>query len=150
MALGSTTILLVEDDANDALFMKMALDNADVHEAVVTIADGQEALNYLAGKGAYSNRTAHPIPYLVLLDLKLPHLMGLNVLQWIRQRPELATTVVIIISASANPEDIDSAYRLGANAYLVKPSSFDQLQGLARSLKEFWLVHNQRSLSRLG
>jgi CheY-like chemotaxis protein len=139
---GATTILLVEDDSNDSLFMKMALEDAGVHHQVLTIPDGREALDYLEGKGENSSRAAHPLPSLILLDLKLPHVMGLDVLKAIRKKPELAKMIVIVLSASGNPQDIAAAYQLGANAYLVKPSSFEKLQAMVRALKEFWLVHN--------
>lgn len=141
----NTTILIVEDDPNDRLFLKMALEAVGVPNPVAEAKDGKEALDYLSGSGPYANRQQHALPYLVLLDLKLPHLMGLDLLRWIRGRPELDLLIVIVFTSSANPADVDEAYRLGANAYLVKPSSFEKLRPLAQSLKDFWLIHNQPS-----
>lgn len=143
MPAATATIMLVEDDPNDVLFMKMALEAVGVHNQVVEAKDGKEALAYLSGRGLPANRQQHPLPYLLLLDLKLPHLMGLDLLKWIRERPEMDGLVVIVLTSSANPSDVDNAYRLGANAYVVKPIGFEKLQILAKSIKDFWLSHNQ-------
>ena len=145
MASVKATILIAEDDPNDLLFLRMALEAIGVQNPIAEAKDGKEALDYLNGNGAYTDRMRYPLPYLLLLDLKLPHLMGLDLLKWIRQCPELDSLVVIVFTSSANPADIDEAYKLGANAYLVKPSSFAKLQPMAQSLKDFWLIHNQSS-----
>ncbi len=139
----NTTILLVEDDPNDLLFMKMALEDAGVQNPLVVAADGQEALELLSAKGNPGPRKKVSFPCMVLLDLKLPHMMGLELLKWARQQSELASTIFIVLTASANAADIKAAYQLGANAYLVKPSSFDELRGLARAIRDFWIVQNQ-------
>jgi DNA-binding response OmpR family regulator len=129
----------------------MALEAAGVTNPLRTLSDGKEALDYFNGTGRYADRKKYPIPYLVLMDLKLPHVMGLDVLKSLRQRSDLAALVVLVLSSWANPTDIDAAYRLGANGYLVKPSSFEKLQVLARALlKDFWLVHNQPSPLAFG
>ncbi len=133
----------MEDLEDDALFMKLALEAAGVKNTVVLARDGREALEYLSGAGKYAERREHPLPYLILLDLKLPYVMGLDVLKWLREKPEFDATVVIPLSASASPVDIDEAYRLGANAYLVKPPSFAKLKVMAQAIKDFWLVENQ-------
>lgn len=138
-------ILIVEDDPNDLLFLKMALEAIAVESPIIEAEDGREALDYLGGVGPHANRQRHPLPYLVLLDLKLPQVMGLDVLKWIRQRPELDSLIVIVFTSSANPADIDQAYQLGANAYVVKPTSFEKLRAVAQSLKDFWLTYNQPS-----
>ena len=139
----STTILVVEDDPNDALFLKMALEAAGVQNPIVEAKDGKHAQEYLSRTGRYSGRAQQPAPYVTFLDLKLPHLMGLELLKWIRDQPQLDGMIVIVLTSSANPKDVDEAYRLGANAYVVKPSGFERLCVLARSVKDFWLVHNQ-------
>jgi CheY-like chemotaxis protein len=143
MVAPNATILLVEDDPNDLLFMKIALEDAGVKNPLVVAKDGKEALSYLGRTGPFSSHKKHPLPALVLLDLKLPHVMGLDVLKWARGKAELRSTIFVVLTSSSHPRDIESAYQLGANAYLVKPSSFDQLRVLARSIKDFWLVHNQ-------
>jgi two-component system response regulator len=134
-------ILLVEDDLNDVFFMQQAMRKAGIVNPVQVATDGQKAIHYLEGTGAFSDRDKFPLPCLVILDLKLPIVMGLDVLKWIRMRPELGVPV-IILSASSNEADIEAAYRLGANAYLVKPNAVEKLVAIARSIKEFWLVHN--------
>lgn len=137
------TILLVEDDPNDMLFMKTAFEAVGLENAVHEVSDGKQAMAYLGGTGSYSDRRKFPLPYLVLMDLKLPYVMGLDLLKWIRERRELDSTMVIVLSASANPKDVDAAYRLGANGYLMKTSRFDTLKAMVQALHDYWLIHNR-------
>jgi CheY-like chemotaxis protein len=134
-------ILVVEDDENDVFFLQNALKGAGIKSSVHVARDGRHALDYLAGAGGFADREQFPLPVLILLDLKLPQVMGLDVLRWIRARPELRMPV-IILSASKNEADIEAAYRLGANAYLVKPNAVSNLLAMARAIKDFWLTHN--------
>ena len=134
-------ILQVEDDANDVFLLQHAMTAAGVENPIQVASDGQQAIDYLKGAGKFSDRKSFPLPCLVLLDLKLPYVMGLEVLKWIRQQPG-AFLVVILLTASAEDEDIASAYRLGANAFLTKPSQASSLVEMARSIKDFWLTHN--------
>jgi CheY-like chemotaxis protein len=136
-------ILLVEDDENDVLVMTMALEKVGLTCPVCVARDGREALDFLSGTGEFADRQAYPLPYLVLLDLKLPQVMGMEVLKWLRKRPEFDSTIVLILSSSPMPEDIQGAYRLHANGYLVKPSGFEKLQLMAQAIKDFWFVQNQ-------
>jgi DNA-binding response OmpR family regulator len=135
------TILLVEDDENDMFFLQRAMKKAGVPNPIQIASDGQQAIDYFQGTGKFADREEFPLPYLVLLDLKLPRVMGLDVLKWIRQRPEVAA-IVIILSSSKEEADVASAYRLGANGYLVKPAEASQLDDMARSIKDFWLSQN--------
>ena len=135
------TILQVEDDPNDVFFLKHAMNNAGVANPIQVVSDGQEAINYLSGAGKFAARQTFPLPGLVLLDLKLPFVMGLDVLKWIRKQPDVAP-VVIVLTASAEDEDVASAYRLGANAFLTKPSEASQLRDIVKAIKDFWLTHN--------
>ncbi len=134
-------ILHVEDEENDAFLMQHALDRAGVAAAVQVASDGQKALDYLKGEGRFSNRAEFPFPTLVLLDLKLPYVPGLDVLNFIRQAG--LTVIVVILSSSESEEDIAAAYRLGANAYLVKPSDTSKLLDVAKGIKEFWFTLNR-------
>ncbi len=136
-------ILIVEDEKNDLVFMKMALQDAGLKHGIAVAEDGKEALAYITGTGKFADRKKYPLPYLVLLDLKLPYVMGLDVLKAVRGKAELRSIVVLVLTASSNPADIEAAYQLGANAYLVKPSSFDELRVMAKCIKEFWLELNQ-------
>src|ERR1700733_13513141 len=111
----SNTILLVEDEVNDVFFMKHAFMEIGLDNPMQVATDGREAINYLSGVDKYADRERFPLPCLVLLDLKLPRVMGLEVLKWIREQPELETLIVIILSSSQLMPDIEWAYRLGAN-----------------------------------
>jgi len=137
------TILLVEDDENDVVFMEMALEKAGLASAFHVAEDGAEAIDYLSGKGQFADRARFPIPALVFLDLKLPRVMGMDVLKWIRDQPELDTMVVIMLTASQQRTDIRRACSLGANSYLVKPSDPAGLSQLVDLVKRYWLDLNQ-------
>jgi CheY-like chemotaxis protein len=135
------TILQVEDDPNDVFLLQHAMTKAGVQNPIQVARDGQQAIDYLKGAGKFADRERFPIPCLVLLDLKLPHVMGLNVLKWIRQQPG-APLVVVMLTASGEDADIETAYRLGANGFLVKPSQANRLVDMAKAIKDFWLTHN--------
>src|SRR5579859_3819304 len=107
-------ILLVEDDENDVFFFKRAMKKTGVANPLQVATNGQEAIHYLQGTGKFAERAQFPLPELVLLDLKLPFVMGLDVLRWIRQQSGLVP-IVVILSASQEESDIAAAYRLGAN-----------------------------------
>ena len=134
-------ILLVDDDENDVFFMLDAFRKAGVDVPVYIAKDGQEASDYLSGRGPFGDREQFPLPCLVLLDLKLPFVMGLDVLRAIRQQLKL-TIIVIILSSSKEDADITAAYEIGANAYLVKPADISKLTELVQSLNLFWFKWN--------
>jgi CheY-like chemotaxis protein len=134
-------ILQVEDDPNDVFLLKHAMKKAGMTNPMQVASDGQEAIDYLGGAGKFADREKYPLPGLILLDLKLPFVMGLDVLKWIREQPNLVP-VVIILTASAEERDVASAYRLGANAFLTKPSEASKLQEIVKAIKDFWLTHN--------
>lgn len=134
-------ILQVEDDPNDVFFLKHAMNKAAVANPIQVAVDGQQAIDYLKGVGKFADREIFPLPCLVLLDLKLPYVMGLEVLKWIRSRP-MDSLIVLILSASAEGGDIARAYQLGANAFLTKPSEASKLATLAKAIKDFWLTFN--------
>ena len=135
------TILQIEDDPNEVFFLQRAMKKAGVANPVQVASDGQQAIDYLKGAGKFADREKFPVPCLVLLDLKLPYVMGLEVLRWIREQPGTAFPVVML-SASAEAADIATAYRLGANAFLTKPSEASKLVDMAKAIKDFWLTHN--------
>jgi CheY-like chemotaxis protein len=136
-------ILQVEDDANDVFLLEYAMKRIGATNPIYVAKDGREAINYLSGAGEFADRGKYPLPALVLLDLKLPYVMGFDVLRWIRMQPDDTRTIaVVILSASALEIDVGEAYRSGASAYVVKPSSMEKLEELARSLRDFWLVQN--------
>jgi CheY-like chemotaxis protein len=135
-------ILQVEDEEADVFLLKRAFKKAGIASPVHVVTDGQMAIDYLAGKGAFSDRKQHPLCCLVLLDLKLPKVGGLEVLAWIRGQPHLRKLVVVIFSASAQPGDIERAYHLGANSFIQKPSDPERLLEITQLLKGWWLGYN--------
>ena len=137
------TILLVEDNEDDVFLMIRALKAAGVELPLQTVGDGRLALDYLSGVGAYRDRSLYPVPGLILLDIKLPQLSGLEVLRWLRAEPDLRRTVVIILTSSNHPGDVRQAYDLGANSYIVKPASFQQLVEFAKAFRAYWLACNR-------
>jgi len=136
------TILLVEDEVNDVFFMRLAFQEVGILNPLQVAPDGREAINYLIGSEGYADREKFPLPCLVLLDLKLPWVMGFDVLKWVREQPALKTLIVIILSSSQLKPDIERAYQLGANAYLVKPSTPPELRELVTGINQFWLKLN--------
>lgn len=137
------TILLVEDSPDDVFLLQRAFKQAGYTQPIQVAADGQQALDYLDGKKGFADRTKHPLPALVLLDLKLPQIPGLEVLAWIRSQPALATTPVIVLTSSRQESDIETAQRRGANAFVVKPASSDQRLEFVKHLVGFWINFNE-------
>lgn len=131
-------ILLVEDDPNDVLFFKRALEKADIFNPLHVAQGGQDAIDYLAGAGEFADRTKFPPPGLVILDLNLPQRTGFDVLHWIRYHPELTKTLVAVLTSSNQHADRQEAYRLGAGSYLVKPTDPDQLVEIIKELMTRW------------
>jgi len=136
-------VLLVEDIETDVLLMQHVWRDVGVPNPLRTVEDGQRALDYLAGTGPFADRRVHPLPCLVLLDLKLPYVNGLEVLQWVRRQPDFKTLPVVVLTSSLNDNDIGQAYRFGANAYLEKPMGVPELKELVTHLKGFWLDLNR-------
>jgi CheY-like chemotaxis protein len=137
-----STILIVEDNPDDVFFMQRACKSAKIENPIQVAMDGQEAIDYLAGEGSFADREKFPKPCLIFLDLKLPKKTGHQVLAWLREREEFTTTIVIALTTSREPKDINEAYRLGANAYLVKPSSPAHLAEMMGAIKNFWIGQN--------
>lgn len=142
-------ILLVEDNPDDVLLTRRAVKKAGLKVSLVVVGDGDQAVAYLEGSGRYSDRDAYPLPSLILLDLKLPKRSGLEVLQWIRHQSHLVTTPVVVLTSSAEDDDIKQAYEYGTNSYLQKPVAFTGLVQLLEVLNLYWLQTNLGS-SRTG
>jgi len=140
------TFLIVEDEENDIYFLKHALQKAGITNPVQVVESGQAAIDYLNGTGKYGDRSLYPLPGMIFLDLKLPQVHGLEVLKWIRERASLPPIVIMILTSSSLREDIERAYRLGANSYVVKPSSPEKLVEIVGDLRNWWFKHNQPTL----
>ena len=136
-------ILVAEDDPNDALLLIRSIRKADINNPIVTVPDGDAAIEYLGGTGAFSDRDAHPLPVVLLLDLKMPRRSGFDVLAWLRAQPELGRLPVVVLTSSRESVDIERAYALGVNSYLVKPGTADELVEIMRKVGPYWLGLNE-------
>lgn len=139
-------ILLVEDDDNDVFLIQRAFGRLNLPHSLQVVTNGEEAINYLEGKAPYNDLECYPIPALILLDLKLPRKSGLEVLAWIRQQPQLKRLLVVVLTASRETPDINKAYEIGANSYLVKPVNFHDFLEMIRTLDLYWLIFNEKPL----
>jgi CheY-like chemotaxis protein len=131
--------MLVDDDPNDILLMKLAFDAAGLQHPVAVLHDGEEAIRYLEGTGEFRDRSRYPIPCMMLIDFKMPKLNGIEVTEWVRHHPALKKLIVIMISSSGLHPDIEAAYEAGVNCYVTKPSRLDQRTELILALKSWWL-----------
>ena len=136
-------ILLVEDNPDDVELTKMAFEKINIANKVIVAKDGVEALDYLFGTGIYTDRDIKDLPVVVLLDLKLPKIDGLEVLKRIRQNKTTKLIPIVILTSSAEQEDLINGYSLGANSYIRKPVEFDQFVESMRYLGLYWLVWNE-------
>ena len=132
------TILIAEDSQDDAFFLERAFRKIGMKNPVQILTDGAEVLDYLNAKGKYENRTKYPFPSVMFIDIKMPRVNGFEVLQWLKDHQECRVIPTMVFSSSEQPEDIERAYQLGANAYFVKPNSTEQLADLLRCAYDFW------------
>ena len=137
------TILHVEDDPNDVLLVERAMKKSGSGALLRSVGDGDKAVAYLNAEDTFSKRDQYPIPDLVLLDLKMPRKTGLEVLAWIREQPHLKRLPVVVFTSSKHDQDINRAYDLGANSYLVKPVGFDALLETVKQVQLYWSTLNQ-------
>ena len=142
-SMSEISILYVEDEETDVMLLQHVFNRVGITNLLKTVRDGKAAKDYLAGHGPYADRSAHPIPGLLLLDLNLPYWSGIEVLAWIREQPRLRWLPVLIFTSSRRPDDMVKAYEAGANGYLVKPNSLADLTTMMQSLRDFWLLQNQ-------
>lgn len=140
-------VLLAEDDSNDLLLFRRAWARLNLAGSLQVVDDGDKAIAYLDGRAPWGDRVLHPLPSLLLLDLKMPRRSGFEVLAWIRGHQGLNRLPVVVFTSSAEKRDVDLAYELGANSYLVKPTGFDALVETLQSLWLYWLVLNQMPTS---
>ena len=136
-------ILVAEDDPTDVFFLQRAFSKAGVPVSLHFVRDGQEVIDYLRGDEPFRDRGMHPLPQLLLLDLKMPRLNGFDVLDWLKRQPGLKRLLVVIFTSSEEAQDINRAYDLGANSYLVKPHAIDDLMRIIQRLESYWLEANK-------
>lgn len=134
-------ILVVDDSEDDLMLMKHACQAAHFKPRVQTVSDGEEAIAYLTGAGNYADRAKFPLPTVMLLDLNMPKTDGFEVMKWVRTQLALRRLSIIVFSASSRPEDVERAFDVGANSYLVKPGSVAALIAMMCSLRD-WLEYN--------
>jgi CheY-like chemotaxis protein len=132
-------ILVVEDEPTDLLLLQRAFTRTGTRSQIRSVPDGDLAVAYLAGEGVYADRERHPLPNLMLLDLKLPRRSGFEVLDWVRHNDRLGSLPTIMLTSSRERVDVDKAYALGANSYFAKPGSFDELVELVQAFERYWL-----------
>jgi len=135
-------ILVVENEENDVFFIQHAMEKAGIPNPIQVVETGQDALDYLKGKGHFVDRLRYPLPAVVLLDLKLRGIDGTDVLQWIRHESPFPSLPVIVLSSSFLAMDVSKAYVCGANSYVVKPGNPSELAGIMRDFSQWWLKHN--------
>lgn len=136
-------VLVVDDNPDEAFLTTRAFKSAGVENPLVVVSDGGRAIDYLSGAGEYADRAAHPLPCLVLLDQKLPGRSGLEVLEWLRNQSAICTLPVLVLSSSDFDSDVQAAYLLGANGYLVKPARYEDMLAVAAAIKAYWLGANR-------
>jgi CheY-like chemotaxis protein len=130
--------LIIEDNLDDAMLLHRAFTKANVLNPLHRLDSAEEAVAYLTGSGKYRNRAEYPLPSLLLLDLKLPGMSGHDFLKWLRQQPEFRSLRVVVLSSSDDMNDVNLAYKLGANSFLIKPADFERFVEFSRALDGCW------------
>lgn len=135
----TSLILVAEDNEDDLLLLLRAFKQGKLANAVQIVRDGEEAIAYLKGEGKYSNREEYPLPALLLLDLNMPRKNGFEVLEWIKDQPSLSSLRIVVLTVSEHVQDVNRAYQLGANSFLVKPVDFGDFVQLVQAISGYWL-----------
>jgi two-component system, response regulator len=143
MSIGGATVLIVEDDPSDRNLARHALRKSKFISEIVEARDGEEALDIILRRGAYSGRATAELPRLVLLDIKLPILDGFDVLAEMRKHPDTQGVPVVMMTSSRVDKDIAESYRLGANSYVQKPVDFDRFREVLEQIASYWLTANE-------
>ena len=133
------TILMADDDPDDRLLARMALERQGMHGVLRTVDDGEELMDYLHRRGAYADPASSPRPHLVLLDLNMPRMDGREALQALKSDPSLRQIPVVVLTTSRSDEEVFRSYDLGANSFVTKPVTFDELVAVLQRLDLYWL-----------
>jgi len=140
----NATVLLAEDNEDDIILTQIAFKKARLANPLEIVRDGVDALAYLKGEREYADRKRYPFPMLLLLDLRMPKVTGFEVLTWLRDNPRLKHLPVAVMTSSADEPDVERAYELGADSYLIKPPNAETLLALVQRLKAYWLILKDR------
>ena len=143
MTVKEVEVLLVEDNASDQELTMRALKKKNLCNRIHVVGDGAEALDFLFGRGEYADRTLADIPKVILLDIKLPKVNGIEVLKQIKENKDLRAIPVVMLTSSKEGPDVQECYRLGANSYIVKPVDFDKFTQAVVDLGFYWLLTNE-------
>src|SRR4051812_28579070 len=145
------TLLLAEDNENEVLLFRLAVEQSGrktgIKIRVHIVRDGEEAIAYLSGEGAFANRVTHPFPDLIVMDLKMPLMTGLDVLRWLSEHPEYRRIPKILLSGSGEDRDVEEAYDLGVNTYFQKPNQMADYCELVHQIINYW-AHTNRPVIR--
>jgi len=133
-------ILMVEDNEEDAIMVREALRNAGVKNSIHTVTDGDLAIAYLKGEGAFADRDKFPVPSILLLDLKMPRVSGFQVMEWLRAQERFRKLLIVVLSGYNELREVQQAYRLGAHSFLIKPCTAQDIENLMRWFAEHWEV----------
>ena len=133
-------ILLADDSPDDLASVQLALKAADIGNPVLMLEDGSKVLAYLKGEGEYANRELHPLPKILLLDLNMPGIDGFDVLEWLNAESTLRNILVIVISGHSGLREVNQAYALGANSFLLKPADPLEIRNLVKAFPEYWML----------
>jgi CheY-like chemotaxis protein len=139
-------VLSVDDNDVDGALLERAFKRTSIPARLYRVSEGPQAMAYLSGDGIYCDRENYPLPDLVLLDLAMPKMSGVEVLKWIRQQSIVRKTKVLIFTSSEKPEDFKAANEIGADGYLLKPTKFDDLKTLVKQIHEEWLGQRKKGI----
>ena len=135
-------ILLVEDSSDDLELLRRFFAKAGLQNSLQAVPDGVEAISYLLGRGKYDDRGRYPEPNIVLIDINMPRVNGLELMSWLRTQPDFERLVIVALSGSGHQDEIDRAYEMGANSYLLKPTSGAELERVIKSFYDYWVRSN--------
>lgn len=143
-------LFYAEDDAGFADLLQCSLKQGGFDHHVIHVTDGEKALAYLKGEGKFADREKYPLPGVALLDLKMPRVTGFEVLRWIREESPFPYLPVVVLTVSEELRDINAAYKLGANSFLIKPPKVEDLKEMLTMLDNYWFRHNVSGASKSG
>ena len=137
---GLITLLLVEDNDNDAFFFDRAIAKAGLPLLLRRVSDGKEAIEYLTGEGRFADRYANPYPKFIVTDTSMPRVPGMEFLNWLKEHPRHKVIPTIVLGGTAEPNKVKEAYALGVHSYFVKPENVDELRNVITKIFDYWIV----------